>query len=199
MTNGTTNDVAPCAQTALTAAYLDGELGEAAADAFERHAKECRPCADALLEQRRLLCLLDAAFDETFSARVRLPKGFTRQVRARAQTDMSGVRCREERTRALKICAALAAAASALLGFALFDAVVAPAWRAARAGAGVLAAAGGAAAGAGAGAGLVVRAFGGRLMTGSEPFVVLRWLMLAAAVVLLLRLISRYHRAGARD
>ena len=43
------------------AAYLDGELDAAGGTRFEQHTKTCAPCATALREQRRLLCVLDAA------------------------------------------------------------------------------------------------------------------------------------------
>jgi anti-sigma factor RsiW len=188
-----------CAKAALTAAFLDGELDAAAAEEFERHSRACPECAAALLEQRRLLCLLDSAFDRTFEKRVRLPEGFTRQLKARAQNDLSGVRDAGERRRAFKICAALGAAAFALLGFAAFDAVTGPALRALRAGAGVLGFAGRAATDAGAGASVVARAVGGRVFSWSEPLTVVLLALLAAGFVLLLRLIGGYHRASARD
>jgi anti-sigma factor RsiW len=190
---------AACPQTTLTAAYLDGELDARASEEFESHARVCDACAASLLEQRRLLCLLDNAFDRSFEKRVALPSGFTRQVSARAQNDMRGVRARTERRRALKICAVLGAAAFALLGFASLDAALAPALSAARAAGGALGMAGHAAADAGAGAGLVLRAAGGSLIAGSVPLAFLELVAPAAALVLLLRLISAYHRAGARD
>ena len=190
------DDTGPrCPQTTLTAAYLDGELDAPASEEFERHARECAACSASLLEQRRLLCLLDTAFDETFEKRVALPRDFTRRVRARAQTDMSGVRAARERRLALKICAALAGAAFALLGFAAFEAVAAPVLGAARAAGGVLGLAGHAAADAGAGAGVLARALGGRLGA-SEPLAVIHWVVVAVALVLLLRLIVAYHRAS---
>ena len=74
-----------CPRTSLTAAYLDGELEPSAAAEFDAHARGCAACASALLEQRRLLCLLDSAFDDTFEKRVALPEGFTRQLKARAE------------------------------------------------------------------------------------------------------------------
>src|SRR5437868_1442442 len=126
MADGAADRGHACPRTTLTAAYLDGELDGPAAEDFERHAKTCAACSASLLEQRRLLCLLDNAFDDTFENRVALPRDFTRRVRARAQTDMSGVRAARERRLALKICAALAVAAFALLGFAAFEAVAAP-------------------------------------------------------------------------
>jgi anti-sigma factor RsiW len=188
-----------CPRTSLTAAYLDGELEPAAADEFDAHTRECPACSSALLEQRRLLCLLDSAFDQTFEKRVQLPEGFTRQLRARAQNDLSGVRDVRERRRALKICAALGAAAFALLGYSALDAATGPALRAARGAAGMLGVAGRASAEAGAGAGVVLKAVAGRLVSGSEPLVALLLVLLAAGLALLLRLISGYHRASARD
>ena len=193
------NTRAECPQTVRTAAYLDGELDARAAEEFESHARACETCTAALLEQRRLLCLLDTAFDRNFEKRIALPAGFTRQLRVRAQNDMRGVRARVERRRALKICAALGAAAFALTGFAALDSVVAPALSAARAAGGVLSVAGHAAAETGEGASVVLRAVGGSLVAGSAPVALLQLAALAAAIVLLLRLIIAYHRAGARD
>ena len=192
-------DAGDCPRTSLTAAYLDGELDGAAADEFDAHARECPVCSTALLEQRRLLCLLDSAFDQTFEKRVALPEGFTRQLRARAQNDLSGVRDARERRRVLKICAVLGLAAFALLGYAALDAVTGPALRAASAASATLGVAGRASAEAGTGAGVVLKAVAGRLVSGSEPLAALLLLLLAAGFVLLLRLISGYHRASARD
>ena len=189
----------PCAKAALTAAFLDGELDATAAEEFERHARACPECSAALLDQRRLLCLLDSAFDRTFEKRVQLPEGFTKQLKARAQNDLRGVRDARERRRAVKICVALGAAAFALLGFAALEAVTAPAMRALRAAAGVLGFAGRAAADAGTGAGVVARAVGGRVFSWSEPLTIVLGVLVAVGFVLLLRLIGGYHRASARD
>ena len=188
-----------CPRTSLTAAYLDGELDPAACEEFDAHARSCPDCAAALLEQRRLLCLLDTAFDDTFEKRLKLPDGFTAQLKARAQNDLSGVRDARERRRALKICAALGAAAFALLGFAALDVVIRPAIGALGAASGVLGVAGRASAEAGSGAGVVLRAVAGRLVLGAESAALFWVLLLAAGVLLLLRLVSGYHRASARD
>jgi anti-sigma factor RsiW len=187
--------VAACPRTELTAAFVDGELDAPASEEFELHARECSTCGAALLEQRRLLCLLDTAFDETFGKRVQLPEDFTRKLRARAQNDLSGVRASGERRRAIKICAALAVAVFALLGFA---AVAGPVLAAALGAARLLGAAGHAAADAGSGAGLVLRAVGGRLAT-SGALALVELAAVAAAFVLLLKLIGSYHRARAGD
>ena len=196
---GASREIKACGRASWTAAFIDGELDERAAAEFERHTRECRACAAALLEQRRLLCLLDSAFDRTFEKRVELPEGFTRQLKARAQNDLSGVRDACERRRALKICAALGAGAFALLGFAAFEAVAGPALSAASAATGMLGFAGRAAADAGAGAAVVSRAVGDRVFKGSETLAVVLCVLLAAGFVLLLRLIGGYHRASARD
>ncbi|HEX8723555.1 MAG TPA: zf-HC2 domain-containing protein [Pyrinomonadaceae bacterium] len=184
-----------CTRAALAGAYLDGELDARAAGEFDAHARACPACSAALLTQRRLLCLLDATFDETFEKKVPLPEGFARQLRARAQNDLSGVRDARERRRALKICAALGAAVFALLGFAALDAVTGPALRAAGAAAGFLGTAGRGARGAG----VVARAVAGRVVSGSELSAALLLVLLAFGLALLLRLISGYHRSAARD
>jgi anti-sigma factor RsiW len=180
-----------CEHSAHVAAYLDGELDPPDSARFEAHARSCPACTAALLEQRRLLCLLDAAFDETFEKRLPLPRDFTRAVKARAQTNMSGLRDARERVRALKICAALAASALALLGVAAFG----PLLNAARAAGGFLGVAGRTAADAGAGAGLILRVVSGR--PGGLTLLLLA--VCAVALLLLLRLVSSYHRAGAGD
>jgi len=203
MTEGATQSGAghltQCAQAAQTAPYLDGELDADAALRFEDHARACPSCSSSLLEQRRLLCLLDAAFDQTFGGGgPALPEAFTRELKARAQNDMSGVRAREERRLALKICAALGVVSFALLGAALFDSLLLPA---ARAGAGTLLFAGRAATEAGAGAGLVARAVGGRMVAESYMLLALQLGLFAFACATLLLLIRGYHRraAAAKD
>ena len=197
----TSQSAGECPETALTAPYLDGELDDTAARLFEEHGRACSLCSAALLEQRRLLCLLDAAFDRTFGGgEVHLPPRFTRELQARAENDMSGVRGREERRRALKICAALGAASFALLGAAVFDALLVPALQAARVGAGVAGLAGRAGADAGAGAGVVMRALGSRVVADSSGLLALQLALFACACAALLLLIRGYHRrATARD
>lgn len=95
-------------------AYLDGELSGKALDSFETHLKSCDECVVELRTQRQLLCTLDVAFSETRS--FELPHDFTRVVAARAESDLSGMRNKGERRRALQLCAILALVSFALLG-----------------------------------------------------------------------------------
>lgn len=106
------------------AAYLDGELSEAGVNRFEDHLKSCLDCATELRAQRQLLCTLDVAFNGTRS--FQLPHNFTRIVTARAESDLSGMRNKHERRRALKLCAVLALVSFALLGAAARTVVLDP-------------------------------------------------------------------------
>jgi len=179
------------------AAYLDGELRDGALLAFEEHLKKCRSCSEKLEEQRRLLCTLDMAFGEEKA--LTLPADFARVVTAHAQTDMSGVRERHERSRALRLCVALALFSFALLGSAaLTDSVLEPVrvfgrlagtgfrflWRAIYDAGALL---------------VVIMRILGRFTFESHPLGVLSYLLLAGALVLLLRLIRSYHRARAAE
>ena len=191
--NGDTNgETGGCTQASMTAAYLDGELDAPSCALFESHARECDTCSNSLREQRRLLCLLDSAFDEKFDASSAPPPEFTQAVKARAQTDMCGLRQGREWLLALKICAALLLVAFTLSGAAAFDAVAEPASNAFRAASGLLGTAGRAATHAGAGGALVVRAVSGRVATGAVGSVV--WATLACVVVLLLWRLGRVRQ-----
>jgi hypothetical protein len=98
------------------ASYLDGELDGTASLLFEGHVKECSCCARELAEQRRLLGALDSVLSRTSD--LPLPTNFARIVATHAESDMSGMRERSERGRALLLCAILAVASLALLGVA---------------------------------------------------------------------------------
>lgn len=182
------------------AAYLDGELGVAESASFESHLKACAPCAGALAEQQRLLCLLDAAFSRAPHRHVEVPADFTRVVKARAQSDMTRVRRRSEKGRALALASALAVVAFALLGAGFWGELASLALPAAHAASALsdmtLHATGSAASGTR----VVLRGFGGYVLqsgpSGAHAFV---YVALAVAVLLLLRLIGKYHRAGLPD
>lgn len=189
-------ELVPDNQTCVShevAAYLDGELGASALLAFEEHLKECRSCSQKLGEQRRLLCTLDMAFGE--ERIVALPVDFARVVTAHAQTDMSGVREKQERRRALRLCAVLTLLSFVLLGSAaLSDSVFEPVrlfgryagvglsifWRALY--------------DAGAAVAVVMRVVS-RFTFESHPVSLVVYLLLAAALIVLQRLIRSYHRA----
>ena len=106
------------------AAYLDGELSGAALQDFEVHLETCAACAAELRSQRQLLCTLDVAFNESRS--FELPQNFTRVVTAHAESDLSGMRRKGERHRALQVCAVLALVSFALLGTAARSLIIEP-------------------------------------------------------------------------
>ena len=103
----------PC-QSEDVAAYLDGELTGVALDTFEQHVRSCAGCAVELRTQRQLLCTLDVAFNDASS--FHLPNNFARVVTAHAENDLTGMRNRGERQRALQLCAVLALVSFGLLG-----------------------------------------------------------------------------------
>jgi len=103
----------PC-QSEDIAAYLDGELDGIALDRFEQHVRACDGCATELRIQRQLLCTLDVAFSDSRS--FHLPNNFARVVSAHAENDLTGMRDRRERRRAVQLCALLALVSFGLLG-----------------------------------------------------------------------------------
>lgn len=199
MGDAVSNSEASVCRPADVAAYLDGELDSVTAAAFERHTRACSPCAAALLEQKRLLCLFDTAFDETFEKKIDLPKNFARVITTRARTDMSGLRCPAEHRRAFVLSALLALVSFCLLGAALFDEAFAPLVSVAQAALGLLRMVGHALGDAGAGASLILRTLGSRFVAGLLVLRVSVWLLFGGALFLLLRLIGNYHRAQIND
>ena len=182
------------------AAYLDGELAAAESSTFEEHVRCCQFCAAALAEQRRLLCLLDATLRPARGEReVELPADFTRVMKARAQTDVRGVRCTSERRRSLALIFALASLSLALVGFRAVGDALTPLRAFAGAVVAVIDMALHTAGEAFAGVALVLRGFGRFLLSspGGGSAVVL--VALACAALLLFRLINNYHRERLRD
>ena len=181
----------PCLDVA---AYLDGELDAAAGARFEQHTKICSLCADALREQKRLLCVLDAAFSGA-QKQLQLPANFTEVVKARAQSDMSSVRHRSERKRAVLVSIVLAAISFALLGWQASWAVLfAPVRAAAGVAATMLDMAANAVGEAASGIVLTLRVLGGQMLEEPGAGSVGTYAMFAVAVALLFRLIAGYHR-----
>jgi anti-sigma factor RsiW len=175
------------------AAYLDGELDAAQGTRFEQHTKTCASCATALREQRRLLCVLDAAFGDA-RQQIELPTNFTQIVKARAQSDMSSVRHRGERRLAFGLCAGLAALSFALLGWQAWDELFTPLRGVVGVVVTLLDMAAHAVGEAVSGFALMLRVLGGQLLNEPSAFRTFVYIILALAIVLLFRLIGSYHR-----
>lgn len=186
-----------CAHASDVAAYLDGELEARACAQFERHLKHCAACSSSLREQRRVLCVLDVAFDGGRRT-LDLPANFTEVVAARARADMNGVRGGAERRRALWLCAGLAFLSFLLLGGRTGE-LFAPVGRAARATGAALDMFFRSVVEAGAASAMMLRVLGGQLTGAPGPVRVALYLALASSLALLFRLISNYHRAHVRD
>lgn len=175
------------------AAYLDGELSDAGVNRFEDHLKSCVDCATELRAQRQLLCTLDVAFNGTRS--FQLPQNFTRIVTARAESDLSGMRNKHERRRALKLCAVLALISFALLGAAARTIVLEPLRRFFRISGSLLQLSWQVTSEAAMGTGVVVRVIVRAVLPAQNG---LAWLMLVAFLVsisVLPFLLVKYHRA----
>jgi anti-sigma factor RsiW len=175
------------------AAYLDDELDGAALEAFEAHLSACAECATELRHQRQLLCTLDAAF--TQPSRFDLPGDFTRVVAAHAESDLTGIRHRRERRRALQLCALLALSAFALLGAASGAVVIQPAGRLLRVVSGVSDLLWQTIYEATVGVGIILRMIGRAVVASPNGLGVIAVLVFLVAVSLLPRLIANYHRA----
>lgn len=99
------NNEETCKRSGEIAAFLDGELAARDEAAFERHLPACAVCARRLNEQKRLLHALNSAFapEKNFD----LPADFVNKIVVRAESNVAGLRCGDERKRALIIVAAL--------------------------------------------------------------------------------------------
>lgn len=178
-------------------AYLDGDMDAHAHDRMERHLTECARCAAELKAQRRLLREID--FMLTDDGGVELPANFAQVVAKRAQSDMSGVREKRERRRALYLCAALGLLSFVLLGGArLRESVFAPLQAVWKTAAALFAFLGHALYDAGAGVAVLTRGFGWHLLFESRFLGLSLLLLFASALFLLSRMISGYHRVGHR-
>ena len=175
------------------AAYLDGELNDAALEVFEGHVKTCAGCAQELRTQRQLLCTLNRAFEE--SGAFELPQDFARLVATHAESDVTGLRGRGERRRAFKVCAVLALLSFALLGAASRATVFQPARSFLRVAESLFDLAWKTIYDAGTGASVIVRLVVRAIAL--SPYGLGLFLILAfiIAISLLPRLIASYHRA----
>ncbi len=175
------------------AAYLDGELSDTALTRFENHLKSCAQCAAELRAQRQLLCTLDVAFSDSRS--FALPQDFARIVTKRAESDLSGMRQRPERRRALKLCAALALVSFGLMGAAARAIVFDPVRSFFRAAASVSELCWQAASEAAASAAVILRVIGRAVLTAQTGLGLSLVLVFFLSISFLLFLVAKYHRA----
>ena len=103
----------------LIAAYVDGELDADLTLRFEDHLDSCAACRAELRAHRLFVCELEAAMND--SVEIPVPADFSRRVAVRATSDMRGVRTRSEHRKALTICLVLALGGFALIGAAARD------------------------------------------------------------------------------
>lgn len=87
------------------AVYLDGELTPAAEIALEKHFAECKACLTELNLQKEMLSVFDFAFDE--KSEIELPENFAKVVATTAESKVSGLRSKKERSLALFFCSAM--------------------------------------------------------------------------------------------
>jgi len=180
----------------LFAAYVDGELDTDLTLLFEDHLDGCAECRAELRAHRLFVCELDAAMSE--SAEIPVPDDFSRMVAARAASDMRGVRTRSEHRKALTICAVLAFVGFALLGAAARNTVFLVAERFVATVFGLVSFVATTAYDAVAGFAVVFRVISKKVIIESGSVGPLVGL-LALAILILLRLISNYHRTRATE
>lgn len=88
------------------AAYLDCELAPREELMLEGHLTTCEICRTELNAQKKLLSALDFALEEE-KAEIEIPKDFAKVVAVRAESNVSGLRDRDERSRAIFLSASL--------------------------------------------------------------------------------------------
>lgn len=98
-----TEEICPRSEIAL---YLDGELTPAAEIALETHFAECKSCLDELNLQKKMLSALDFAFDDQ-AEEIELPANFAKVIATTAESNVSGLRSKKERSLALFLCSAM--------------------------------------------------------------------------------------------
>jgi len=183
----------PGCQFQDVAAYLDGELSGVALQDFEAHLQACAACAAELRSQRQLLCTLDVAFNESRS--FELPQNFARVVTAHAESDLSGMRSKGERHRALQVCAVLALVSFALLGTAARTLIIEPTQSLLHLAATIVDFGWRIAYDAGTGLAVIIRVLGRAIVSGPYGLGPGLLLVFIISIFLLSFLIAKYHRA----
>ncbi|HEX2271017.1 MAG TPA: zf-HC2 domain-containing protein [Pyrinomonadaceae bacterium] len=180
----------------LFAAYVDGELDAGLTVLFEQHLESCESCRAELRAHRMFVCELDAAL--TDGAEIPVPVDFSKMVAARAASDMSGVRTRSENRKALSICMVLALAGFALLGATAREAIFAVGERFVTASLTLGGFLSSVVYDAGAAVAVIFGVLSRKLIVETGSLVPLL-VLLAFAILVLSRLISKYHRTGATE
>lgn len=183
------SDQANCEREPI-AAYLDGELSGGILADFETHLDACSACRSELRNQQQLLCTLDTAFGDAFD----LPEDFTRMVKARAESDVRGVREKHERRRAFQLTIILALLSFAFLGTAWQGSVLQPLRTTARVTLSVLNLAWQTISDAATGIVVIARLSGQALIVNPHRPGLFLLLIFLASVSLLPFLITRYHQ-----
>jgi anti-sigma factor RsiW len=183
-------------QRNLIAAYVDGELDRHEARLVEAHLAECAGCREELRLHQQFICELDAAL--TQKDEVAVPANFSRLVAARAVSDMSGVRSRAEHWKALLFSVILAVTSFALLGSSTSQFVIDVVQRAVGKVWALICLAWATSFDALASIVVIGRVISRRFVVAPHR-VGLSLLLLAVAVFLLSRLLSKYHRVSASD
>jgi predicted anti-sigma-YlaC factor YlaD len=184
-------------ETNRIAAYIDGELDHHETQLFEDHVENCESCRVELRAHRLFVCELDAALTQSASD-MPVPAEFSRLVAARASSDMSGVRSFSEHRKALSICLILALAGFALAGATARDAIFSLTEKLLTTALGFAAFISTTLYDTVAGLAVIFRVLSRKLIIESGslgPMLV----FLAVAILVLTRLISKYHRMGATE
>jgi anti-sigma factor RsiW len=184
-------------QPNLIAAYVDGELSEAATAIFEQHVEDCVECRGELRAHRMFVCELDAAL--TGKVEIPVPADFSRMIAVRARSDMRGVRSASENRKAFAICAVLALTGFALLGATARESVLALMGAFLNSVVSIAGLVSSVVYEAVAGLVVIFRVLGHKIVVGNGSLAILL-LVLGVAVFVLSRLIADYHhRTGATE
>lgn len=182
-------------ETALIAAYVDGELDEELELRFEEHLQSCEPCRVELRLHRLFVCELDSTLTQT---EVPVPRDFSRIIAVRATSDMRGVRTRAEHRKALGICMILALIGFALVGATARETIFRVTEKFVTTVVGLAGFAANSVYDAAAGVAVIFRVLSRKIIVESGslgPLVV----VLAVGILLLSRLLSNYHRTSATE
>jgi anti-sigma factor RsiW len=177
----------------LIAAYIDGELETAKRLVVDRHLDDCVHCREELRMHRMFVCELDSVLAQSDVA---VPVDFSRQVAARATSDLRGIRSVSENTKAFAFCVVLALTALALLSDASRFTAVRSAREVLRTIIGTLAVLLSAFYDMVASVTVISRVVSRKLIVESNSLGLLL-VLFALAILLLFRMIARYHRTGA--